>query len=86
MEEVTCDLGFEGLLSDSKGQGSTLRTESAGVMLGTKAVVTAARGQGRSDTEPLPFLTPPQSPCEPHFSFGGCSLPLPSEGNPETRN
>lgn len=48
---MTCELGFEGLLSDSKGQGSTLRTESAGVMLGTRAVVTEARGQGRRGGE-----------------------------------
>lgn len=60
-EEVTCELGFEGLLSDSKGQGSTLRTESAGVMLGTRAVVTAARGQGRSGGERGDTSVPSQS-------------------------
>lgn len=58
---MTCELGFEGLLSDSKGQGRTLRTESAGVMLGMRAVGTAARGQGRGGGERGDTSVPSQS-------------------------
>lgn len=43
---MTCELGFEGLLSDSRGPGSTQQTESAGVMLGMRAVVLQPGGRG----------------------------------------